>query len=261
MKLQRTLVLVDVESTGVWVEKDKIIEIALLKYTPDGKKETYYKRINPGMSIPAAVVKLTGIRDEDVKDQPSFRQVAREMFNFIGDCDMGGFNVERFDLPLLEREFAEAGLKFDWKERKIYDAQKVYHLNEKRDLSAALKFYCDKDLVGAHSALADTEAVYDILEKQVAKYGEGNEDISVLDQFEYSSHLDYYDEERKFAWWNGKLYPMFGKYARKIPLEEIVKTDSGYLVWILKSDFSEGIKCIIQSALHGECPSKNPGAA
>lgn len=260
MKIEKSLVVLDVESTGVWVEKDKIIEIALIKYNPAGQKEIYHKKINPGISIPAVVVKLTGITDQDVKDAPSFRQVSKEIFAFIGESDLGGFNVERFDLPLLEREFAEAGLKFDWKERKIYDAQKVYHLNEKRDLSAAFKFYCDKELVGAHSALADTEAVFEILEKQVVKYGDGREDIAVLDQFEYSSHLDYYDEERKFAWWNGKLYPMFGKYSRKIPLDEIVKTDSGYLVWILKSDFSEGVKSVIQAALHGETHSKNSGA-
>ncbi len=257
MELKNALIALDIESTGVWVEKDKIIEIALIRYEVDGTKQTYHKKINPGIPIPEVVAKLTGISNQDVQGAPFFNQVSREIFSFIGTSDFGGFNIERFDLPLLEREFAEAGIKFEWKERKVYDAQKVYHLNEKRDLSAAYKFYCDKELVGAHTALADTEAVLEILEKQVLQYGDGRKDIGVLDQFEYTAHMDFYDSERKFCWWNGKLYPMFGKYARKLSLDEIVKTDSGYLYWVLKSNFSDGIKSIIKSALDGEMPARS----
>lgn len=256
MKVIRPLVCLDVEATGAWVEKDKIIEIALVKYVPEGKKETFHKKINPGILIPALVSRLTGISDQDVKEAPFFRQVARAAFDFIADADLGGFNIERFDLPLLEREFAEAGLRFEWKERKIYDAQKVFHLNEKRDLSAAHQFYCGQDLEGAHSALVDSEAAYKILEKQVEKYGAGVRNISVLEQFQYETRSDFYDEERKFCWWNGKLYPMFGKYARKMPLEEIVKADPGYLNWILAKDFSDSVKSIIQAALKGDIPTR-----
>lgn len=254
MELKKDIVVLDLESTGVWIEKDKIIEIALIRYEPSGAKKAYHKRVNPGIPIPEAIEKLTGVTNAAVKDAPFFNQIAKEIFQFIGSADFGGFNIERFDLPLLEREFADAGIKFEWKERKIYDAQKVYHLNEKRDLSAAYKFYCGKDLVGAHSALADTEAALEILQQQVIQYGGGRKDIDVLDQFEYSVPMDFYDSERKFCWWNGKLYPMFGKYARKVPLEDIVKTDAGYLYWVLKSNFSEGIKSVIQSALDGELP-------
>ncbi len=256
MKVTHALICLDIESTGVWVEKDKIIEIALVKYFPDGKKETYCKRINPGITIPPLVTALTGISDEKVKGEPLFRQEAQAIFDFIGDSDFAGFSIERFDLPLLEREFSEAGFKFEWKERKIYDAQKVFHLNEKRDLSAAYQFYCGKELVGAHSALADSEAVYDILEKQVERYGGGEPDISVLEQFQYEARSDFYDKERKFCWWNGKLYLMFGKYARKLPLEEIVKADPGYLSWVLAKDFSDSVKTIIKAALNGDTPSK-----
>ena len=256
MKVTNSLVCLDVESTGVWVEKDKVIEIALVKYNPDGSKDTFYKRINPGISIPEAITKLTGISDQDVKDAPHFKQVAQEAFDFIGNSDLGGFSIERFDLPLLEREFTEAGIQFEWKDRKIYDAQKVFHLNEKRDLTAAYKFYCNKDLVGAHSALADSEAVLCILEKQVEKYGEGQAELSVLDKFEYTSHSDYLDAERKFCWWNGKLYLMFGKYARKTPLEELVKSDPGYLNWVAGADFSEPVKNIIRQALKGTIPQR-----
>lgn len=254
MKVANILVCLDVESTGVWVEKDKIIEMAFVKYTPEGNKSTFYKRINPGISIPSVVAQLTGISDREVKDAPSFKQVAQEALDFIADADLGGFNIERFDLPLLEREFAEANIKFEWKCRKIYDAQKVFHLNEKRDLTAAYKFYCDKDLAGAHSALADSVAVLEILEMQVQRYGEGLLDLSVLDKFEYTSHSNFYDAERKFCWWNGKLYLMFGKYARKRSLEELVKADPNYLSWVLTADFSESVKDIIREALKGRIP-------
>ena len=256
MKVAKDIISLDIESTGVWVEKDKIIEIALIRYTPDGERQTWYKRINPGINIPRPVTELTGISNEDVKGAPSFKQVSREILEFIGDADFAGFNVERFDLPLLERECADSGLRFEWKNRRVYDAQKVFHLNEKRDLTAAYKFYCDKDLAGAHSALADSEAVLEILEKQVQKYGEGSDELSSLDKFEYNSLLDYYDSERKFCWWNGKLYLMFGKYARKQPLEELVKLDAGYLKWILTKDFSDDVKGVVQDALAGRIPVK-----
>ncbi len=261
MKVTNALVCLDVESTGVWVEKDKVIEIALVKFNPDGKKEIFYKRINPGISIPAAVTKLTGISDQDIKEAPFFKQIAQEAYDFIGLSDLGGFSIERFDLPLLEREFTEAGIKFEWKCRKIYDAQKVFHLNEKRDLSAAYKFYCNKDLIAAHSALADSEAVLCILEKQVERYGDGQEELSVLDKFEYTSNSDYYDAERKFCWWNEKLYLMFGKYARKTPLEDLIKTDPGYLNWVLSADFSESVKQVIRQALKGEIPKRQKTCA
>ncbi len=257
MKIKKNLVVLDLESTGIWIEKDKIIEIALLKYTPEGARETFTSRINPDMVIPAVVTTLTGISNQDVQNAPRFRDIADKILKFIGPSDIAGFNVERFDLPLLKREFEEAGLRFEWEDRIIYDAQKVFHLNEKRDLSAAFQFYCGKELTGAHSAMADSQAVYDILEKQVEEYGKGDSDLTVLLQFEYESLFDFYDDERKFCWWNGKLYCMFGKYARKIPLEDIVKSDPGYLKWMLSKDFSDSIKSIVRAALNGDIPTKS----
>jgi len=252
MKIKKDLVVLDIESTGVWVEKDKIIEIALIKYKPDQTRETFLSKINPGMPIPEKASEVTGITDKDVKDAPSFKQVASRILEFMGDADLGGFNVERFDLVLLKREFSDIGIGFEWSGRVIYDAQKVYHLNEKRNLAAAYQFYCGKELVGAHSALVDTKATVEILEKQVEKYGDGSQDIEVLGQFEYEPIFDFYDEERKFCWWNGKLYPMFGKYARQTPLEDLTESDPGYLKWILKKDFSDGVKAVIRTVLSGE---------
>ena len=163
MKIARPLVILDLETTGTWREKDKIVEIGMIKLTPGGEKDVFIKRVNPGITIPPEVSELIGITDDDVKDEPPFRDIAREVLDFIGDSDMGGFNVERFDLPLLERELAEAGLKLDLRERRIYDAQKIYHLHEKRDLMAAYAFYCKKDLVNAHTAMGDVEATLEIL--------------------------------------------------------------------------------------------------
>ncbi len=254
MKLTNTLVTLDLETTGTWVDKDKIIEIALIKSRPDGKEISYDQRINPQIPIPSAVTELTGISNDDVAGQPLFHEVASEILEFIGDADLAGFNLERFDLPLLARELQEAGHRFDWKLHKVYDAQKVFHINEKRNLTAAYKFYCDKELNNAHSALADTRATLDIIKAQVKKYGEGNDSIETLDQFEHAVPSEFYDDERKFRWWNGKLYMMFGKYARKYTLQDIARRDSKYLEWIASADFSEEVKNLVRNALRGQFP-------
>ena len=254
MQLTNPLVVLDLETTGTWVDRDKIIEIALIKVNLDGSKEKYEKRVNPLMSIPKEVCELTGITNEDVHDCPPFKELAKEVIEFIGDSDLAGFNLIRFDLPLLERECNEAGLEFKWQNAKVYDAQKVYHFKEKRDLTAAYRFYCDKDLTNAHSAMADTEATLAILEAQVDKYVGENDNVDSLLEFQYKPTAEFYDDERKFRWWNKKLYIMFGKYGGKYSLQELVKKDRGYLEWILSSNFSEKVKDLIENALIGKFP-------
>ena len=254
MKISRPLVVLDLETTGTWVEKDKIVEIGMVKYLPDGSKESFIKRVNPGMHIPESVSKITGISDEDVKDAPSFSKIVGEVITFLRDCDLGGFNIERFDIPLLEREIIEAGLSFKLGDRVIYDAQKIYNIHEKRNLTAAYEFYCNKTLTNAHTALGDVEATYGILEEQVSKYGSNEEGISSLGEFDYERSLDYFDKDRRFRWWNGELYPMFGKHARRHSIKELVGKDRPYLEWILSKDFSEEIKTMIRNALGGTLP-------
>ncbi len=254
MKLTHPLVVIDLETTGTWIEKDKIIEIGMLKCSDGGKKESYVKRVHPGIAIPPAVVKLTGISDKDVKDSPLFAQIADEVLAFIGDADFGGFNIERFDLPLLEREMYEVGKKLEWRHRTIYDAQKIYHIHEKRDLTAAYKFYCQKELKNAHSALGDSEATLEILNSQIQKYGKGNEFIEALIDFDYEPPADFFDDERKFRWWNGELYPVFGKYGRKLSIKEIIVRDRAYIEYLLTTDFDSKVKEMFKACLAGKFP-------
>lgn len=256
MQLKRPLVILDLETTGTWIEKDRIIEIGMIRLEPGGARKTYEKRINPGIKIPAIVTEVTGISDADVKDAPFFRLVASDIVAFCQGADFAGFNLERFDLPLLCREMQDAGVTaFDLKGREIYDAQKIYHLHEKRDLTAAYKYYCDKELVDAHSALADSEATLQVLEAQLRKYGNGNQEITALAGFEYKRRDEFYDSERKIRWWNGELYMMFGKYARKESIREIARKDRGYLEWILSADFSDEVKDLIEAVLDGKHPA------
>ena len=254
MKLLRTIIIFDLETTGTWVEKDKIVEIGMVKLMSDGTRQTYVKRVNPGMPIPRNVSRLININDDDVKDAPPFKDIAKEVTEFIGDSDLGGFNILRFDLPILERELYGAGFSFYWRERDIYDAQKVYHIHEKRDLTAAYKLYCDKELENAHSALGDAEATVEIFDSQIKRYGAPEQGIESLKDFDYERSSAYFDKERKFFWWNGHLYPVFGKYGRKKHIQDILKIDRRYLEWMLSSDFSEEVKMMIKNVLSGKFP-------
>jgi len=254
MKLTKPLVIFDLETTGTWVAKDKIVEIGMIRRAPDGSRRDYIKRVNPGIPIPANVSRLINITDEDVKNEPPFKDIAKEVLDFIGDADLGGFNIQRFDIPLLEREIFEAGLTFHYQDRNIYDTQKVYRLHEKRDLVAAYQLYCKKELHSAHTALGDAEATMEILDAQIKMYGSEEEGVESLKDFDYETKNDYFDKERKFCWWNGELYPTFGKYGRKKHIKSICRDDRRYLEWILTKDFSEKVKGLIQDALKGVFP-------
>jgi DNA polymerase-3 subunit epsilon len=253
MKVDKPLVVFDLETTGTWVKKDKIVEIGMIKLMPDGTQEKYLKRVNPGIPIPVIVTRIIGITDEDVKDAPSFKDIIEEVLAFIKDTDFGGFNIKRFDLPLLERECYEAGFTFSWKDRQIYDAQTVYHIHEKRDLTAAYKFYCDKPLDNAHSAMGDAEATAEIFKAQIAKYGDVEKGMVSLRDFDYEKNEAFYDKERKFRWWNGELYPSFGKHDNKT-VKQILQQDRGYLKWMFESDFSNEVKSLIQNLFDGKFP-------
>ncbi len=170
LNLKRPIVFFDLETTGVDASKDRIVEISMIKVMPDGTEDTRTRRINPGMPIPAEATAVHGITDADVADEPKFAQVAKSLEEFIRGCDFGGFNSNRFDLPLLVEEFMRAGLSVDLKRRKFIDVQNIFHKKEQRTLVAAYKFYCDKELEDAHSAEADTRATYEVLKAQLDRY-------------------------------------------------------------------------------------------
>jgi len=214
----------------------------------------HFRKVNPGIPIPVSVSHLIGITENDVKDAPFFKDIASEVLSFIGKSDLAGFNIERFDLPLLERELRDADLTFQWREHKVYDAQKVYHLNEKRDLYAAYKYYCDKSLDDAHSALADAQATLEVLSAQINRYGDERGGLEVLGEFDYKTTAEFYDKEKRFRWWNGRLYMMFGKYAKRYSLQDLVKKDRPYLEWILSAKFSDEVKELVENALNGRFP-------
>lgn len=260
LNLRNPLVFLDLETTGVNVASDRIVEIALLKINPDGSEEEKVVRINPEMPIPEQASRIHGIYDEDVKNAPSFREVARTLGKFLEGCDLAGFNSNRFDIPLLAEEFLRADVDIDFKKRKFVDVQAIFHKMEKRTLGAAYRFYCNKTLTDAHSAMADARATYEVLKAQLDLY-EGAEfednnghkttpivnDVEKLSRFSsYDQNVDYvgrivYDE-------NGTEVFNFGK-NKGIPVEKVLRDQPGYYGWILNGDFPLYTKKVLTQIL------------
>jgi len=233
--LKKPICFFDLETTGVNISKDRVVEISILKVFPDGKEETYTERVNPEMPIPKEVTAIHGISDSDVKDAPKFKDIAKEVNTIIKDSDLGGFNSNRFDIPLLAEEMLRAELDFDMKNRVAVDVQTIFHKMEQRTLSAAYKFYCDKNLEDAHSAEADTNATYQVLKAQLSKYDNLENDINFLSEF--SSRKKFAD----FAGFiifnkNGEECFSFGKHKNK-RVVDVLEQEPGYFGWILNADF------------------------
>ncbi len=235
LKLKRPIIFFDLETTGVDTARDRIVEISMIKIMPDGEEFTRTRRINPTIPIPAEATAVHGITDEDVKDQPTFAQVAKSLARFIQGCDFGGFNSNRFDLPVLAEEFLRAGVEVDLKRSKFVDVQNIFHKKEQRTLVAAYKFYCDRDLEDAHSAEADTRATYEVLQAQLERYADLENDIDFLAEYSARGNFaDYagmivYDEK-------GVELFTFGKYKGR-SVSEVFNTDPGYYAWILNGNF------------------------
>ncbi len=236
LNLKNPLVFFDLETTGINITKDRIVEISLLKVHPNGKEEVKSRRINPEMPIPPQATAIHGITDDDVKDCPTFKQVAKSLADQLEGCDLAGFNSSRFDVPMLSEEFLRAGVDFDMSKRKFVDVQIIFHKKEQRTLEAAYKFYCDKQLENAHSAEADTKATYEVLKSQLERYPDLVNDIEVLSK-EYSSfnnNVDFagrmiYDEK-------GVELFNFGKHKGK-PVTEVLRNEPSYYSWMMDGDF------------------------
>lgn len=235
LKLKKPVIFFDLETTGINIAKDRIVEISILKIYPNGNKESKTWLVNPEMKIPKEASDIHGITNERVKTAPTFRELAGEVNTMIEGCDLAGFNSSRFDIPLLAEEMLRAEEDFDMKDRESIDIQVIFHKKEERTLSAGYKFYCGKELNNAHSAEVDTMATYEILKAQLDKYGDLENDIKFLSEYSsFNKRADLagfiqFDEE------NDEIFT-FGKYkGRKVA--EILRTDKGYFSWIQNADF------------------------
>lgn len=256
LKVKRPIAFLDLETTGIKVATDRIVEISIVKIHPDGRKEVKTRRVNPEMPIPIETSEIHGIYDEDVKDEPNFKHLAKSLDAFLKNCDLAGYNSNRFDIPLLAEEFLRAGVDFDVESRHLVDVQNIFHKMEQRTLVAAYKFYCQKDLVNAHSAEADTFATFEIMEAMLDKY-EGAEftdkkgnvskpvinDIKALSEFstvnrnvDLIGHIVYNDKDEEII--------NFGKHKGRL-VAEVFKTEPSYYDWMMRGQFPEYTKKVI----------------
>jgi len=256
LRLTRPLAVFDLETTGTNVGSDRIVEICILKVHPGGKQEVKTHRVNPLIPIPPVVTAIHGISDEDVKNEPTFEELGPQLAKFLAGCDLSGYNALKFDLPLLAEEFLRVGVDFDLKGRRIVDVQNIFHKMEPRNLRAAYRFYCDKDLENAHSAEADTLATFEILDAQVARYqdvayvdADGNtsypvvNDVAALHEFsiyhkfcDLAGHMIYDDRGRETF--------NFGKYKGQL-VEEVFRKEPSYYDWMMRSQFPNFTKKVI----------------
>lgn len=241
MKLQLTnsIAFIDLETTGINISTDRIVEIAIVKIMPDESKQVKRKLINPQIPIPQGATEVHGITDEMVKDAPTFKQVANEIKQFMDGCDIGGYNSNRFDIPLLIEEFLRAGINLTIQGRKFVDVQKVFHMMEQRTLTAAYKFYCNKNLEDAHSAEVDATATWEILQAQVERYAQlGNTIESIV---KFTGEDDIVDFARRIIKVNGIEVFNFGKHKGK-PVMQVIKEEPQYYDWMMRGDFAMDTK-------------------
>ena len=243
LNLKNPLVFFDLETTGMDVAVDRVVEISYLKVKPDGEEISKTRRLNPEKPISAEATALHGITNEDVKDCPTFKQIAKSLAADIEGCDLAGYNSNRFDIPLLAEEFLRSGVNVDLNKRKLIDVQTIFHKKEQRTLEAAYKFYCHKDLNDAHSAEADTKATYEVLKGQLDKYDDLENDVDFLSK--YSAHnrnIDFagrfiYDDKNQeiinFGWYKG----------RKVT--DVLTVDPGYYSWMMDSQFTLDTKRVL----------------
>lgn len=243
LNLKNPIVFFDLETTGTNINSDRIVEICYLKVLPNGNEESKTMRINPEMPIPPQSTEIHGISDADVADCPTFREVARNIAKDIEGCDIAGFNSNRFDVPVLVEEFLRAGVDLDISRRKFIDVQVIFHKKEQRTLSAAYKFYCEKNLEDAHSAEADTRATYEVLMSQLDRYPDLDNDMAFL--AEYSTQNRNVDFAGRMIYNSeGVEVFNFGKY-KGMPVREVLQKDPGYYGWMLGNDFTLNTKACL----------------
>ncbi len=259
INLKKPIVFIDLETTGIRYYADRIVEFSVLKVQPDGTEEYKSRRVNPEMPIPAGATNVHGISDTDIEGEPTFRQLAKGIYEFIDNCHLSGFNILDFDLPLLESEFRRVGVEFSRANRQIIDTMTIYHKmvpydsNASRNLVAAYLFYCGKGLKDAHSADNDVKACAEVLGGQLDMYDDLPRDVNSLCSICSEGRENYIDPVGKFVWLENEASFNFGQHKGRL-LREIADEHPDYLGWILGQDFSPKVLEIITNALKGEFP-------
>lgn len=249
LNLTKPIVFFDLETTGIDTAKDRIVEISYIKVMPDGSEESKNLRINPGVHIPETATAVHGITDDDVRDCPHFKDVAADIAADLQGCDIAGFNSNHFDVPMLVEEFIRAGVDFPTEGKRFVDVQNIYHKLERRTLIAAYKFYCDKNLEDAHSALADTRATYEVLQSQLDFYKDENGEPLLKNDMDFLAEYSRMNNNIDFAGriiYNESKTPVFnfGKYKGQ-PVIDVLRRDPGYYSWIMNGDFAENTKQVL----------------
>ena len=246
--LKNSLCVFDLETTGLQVGKDRIVQIAALKIHPDGKQEELNLLVNPEMEIPQEVIDIHGISNEMAREAPNFREQAEKIKTFFGESDLAGFNSNKFDIPLLAEEFLRVGIEFDLTKREFIDVQNIFHKMEQRTLVAAYKFYCQKDLENAHDAMSDTKATWEVLEKQIEKY-KLNSDVQSLAEFSKAGEHKILDLAGRIALNSDEeVIYNFGKHKGKT-ISAVAKAEPGYYGWMLEADFPLYTKSVLRKAM------------
>lgn len=247
-KLERPLAILDIEATGINPRSDRIIDLAVVKLFPDGRQEVASFRVNPEIPIPPESTAIHGITDQDVAGAPTFKDLAPRLYRLLQDCDLGGYNILRFDLPLLIEEFLRASIRFDLENRRVIDAQRIFHKREPRDLKAALAFYCDELHVESHRAVADALATLRVFEGQYKRYPDLPRTIDELAKYSALGDASWADRDGKLRWVDGQLTINFGKY-KGTPVSTLAQTDPGFIKWILRGDFASDTKALVSKVL------------
>ena len=256
LHLERPLVVLDTETTGADPIQDHIVQLAWIRLMPDGATTEFETLVNPEMPIPAEARAVHGISNEDVEFAPPFRRIAPDLLQAFEGVDLAGYNLLRFDLPLLRNEFQRAGHRWDPAEARVLDAQIIFHKREPRDLKAAYRFYCGLEHAGAHGALADTRATLEVLLAQVDHYLDLPRDVKGLDALFNQPDPQFVDTGRRFRWRDGEPVFNFGEY-RGQSLRSVAQKNPDYLTWMLKKDFSGDVRVLVQDALDGKIAPKS----
>lgn len=243
LNLKRPLLFFDIESTGLNVATDRIVEISMVKVMPDGSRQVKTRRVNPTIPIPEAARAVHGISDGDVKDEPTFSQLAKSMLQFMEGCDIAGYNALNFDIPMLTEEFMRVGLDPKFRERNLVDVQVIFYKKEPRTLSGAYKFYCDKNLEDAHTAQADTMATLEVLEAQLDRYPDIENDVAALAEYtKRNKMLDY--AGRFILDDNDRPVFNFGKHKGKL-VTDVLANEPSYYSWMMDGDFTQDTKNVL----------------